>query len=347
MKKALSYVLAAAVMLSVISGCSSNSDPNSNPSAPASSTPATSSPASSSNNTEGYPSLGGSYTMATGGTSGTFYPYGGALCQVINNCIGTNITANSTGGGKENMAQLKNEETDFALLDADMMAYALTGTESYDGNQISTFGSIASLFPQVLHIVVAEDSDIQSVADLKGKRVSVGDAGSGTAVNALQVFQAYDLTFDDIKVSYLSFKEGASAFQDGTIDAFIGVAGIPNTAVTEVSLTRSVRILDIDKEHMDKLTGQYAFFAETTIPTETYGTNACTTLAVNATVAALLSVDEDVVYWFTRAMFENVDDIALGHARGADLSLETALAGIDPQYLHPGAAKYYREVGLL
>lgn len=297
--------------------------------------------------TDGAPNLGGSYTMATGGTSGTFYPYGGALCQVINSKIGTSITANSTGGGKENIAQLKNQETDFALLDADMMEYALTGTELYDGEQISTFGSIASLFPQVVHVVVAADSDIQSVADLKGKSVSVGDAGSGTAINAQQLFGAYDMTFDDIKVNYLSFKEGASAFQDGNIDAFIGTAGMPNTAVTEAALTRDIRILSIDQEHMDKPLDQYPFFAAVTIPSDTYGCEEATTIAVNATVAALLDVDEEVVYWFTKAIFENIDEIALGHARGADLSLETALDGVNTQYLHPGAAKYYKEVGLL
>ena len=294
-----------------------------------------------------YPNLGGSYTMATGGTSGTFYPYGGALCQVINAKIGTSITANSTGGGKENIAQLKNQETDFALLDADMMEYALTGTEVYDGQKIDTFGSIASLFPQVVHVVVSADSDIHSISDLKGKRVSVGDAGSGTAINAAQLLGAYDMTFDDIKVNYLSFKEGASAFQDGTIGAFMGTAGMPNTPVTEVALTRNIRILSIDAEHMDKLLNQYPFFASVTIPEETYGCPEAITLAVNATVAALLDVDEDVVYWFTKAMFENTDDIALGHARGADLSLESALNGVNTDYLHPGAAKYYREVGLL
>ena len=345
LKKILTSALLVTMILSLV-GCGLTNTAQTSGSSQAAAQ-STSSAASSDTSNDSYPSLGGSYTMATGGTSGTFYPYGGALCQVINSKIGTSITANSTGGGKENIAQLKNQETDFALLDADMMSYALTGTESYEGSKISTFGSIASLFPQVLHIVVSADSDINSVSDLKGKRVSVGDAGSGTAVNALQVLQAYDMTFDDIKVNYLSFKEGAAAFQDGTVDAFIGVAGMPTTAITEVSLTRDVRILEIDQEHMTKLLDTYPFFAETTIPTETYGCPEVKTIAVNATVAALLDVDEDVVYWFTRAMFENIDDIALGHARGSDLSLDTALDGLDTQYLHPGAAKYYKEMGLL
>lgn len=291
---------------------------------------------------------GGSYTMATGGTSGTFYPYGGAMCQIINKAIGTNITANATGGGKENMALLANEETDFSLLDADMMSYALTGTESFRGRQIGTFGSIASLFPQVFQIVVADNSDIKTIEDLKGHRVSVGDAGSGSAVNAAQLFSAYGMTFDDIKVNYLSFREAASAFQDCSLDAYVAVAGMPTTALVETNLTRRIRLLSIDDEHLKILTGKYAFFAPVTIGTEVYGTAAAArTVAVNATVAALKSVDEDVVYNFTKALFEHADELAEAHAKGKELAREKALDGLDVKFLHPGAARYYQEIGML
>lgn len=293
-------------------------------------------------------SLGGSYTMATGGTSGTFYPYGGALCQIVNKAIGTNITANATGGGKENMALLANEETDFALLDADMMSYALNGTEMYKGRRISTFGSIASLFPQILQVVVAENSDIKSIADLKGKRVSVGDAGSGTAVNAAQLFEAYGMKFSDFKVNYLSFKEAASAFQDNSLDAFIAVAGMPTTAIVETNLTTKIRLLSIDGEHMKILTDSYAFFAPVTIAKEVYGTKeSAQTIAINATVAALKSVDENTVYHFTKALFEHAADLAEAHAKGRELSLKGAIDGLDKKYIHPGAARYYKEVGLV
>jgi TRAP transporter TAXI family solute receptor len=228
----------------------------------------------------------------------------------------------ATSGGKENIALLANEEVDFALLDADMMSYALTGTETYEGNKIDTFSSIASLFPQVLQIVVAEDSEINSIADLKGKRVSVGDAGSGTAVNAKQVLEAYGLAFEDMKISYLSFKESASAFQDNSLDAFIGVAGIPTSAVTETSLTRDVRLLSIDDEHMNILMNEYAFFAPYTITKDIYGLSDDTeTIAVNATMAVLNSVSEEVVYNFTKAMFENQAELAEVNVKGEDLSL--------------------------
>ncbi len=290
----------------------------------------------------------GSYTMATGGTSGTFYPYGGAMCQIINKAIGTNITANATGGGKENMALLANEETDFALLDADMMSYALTGTESFKDRQINTFGSIASLFPQIFQIVVAENSDIRSVEDLRGKRVSVGDAGSGTAVNASQLFGAYGMTFDDIKVNYLSFKEAAAAFQDGSLDAYIAVAGMPTTAIVETNLTRKIRLVSLDDEHLKILTDKYAFFAPVTIGKEVYGTKEdAKSVAVNATVAALKAVDEKVVYDFTKALFDHAAELAEAHAKGRELSLDKAIDGLDVKFLHPGAAKFYKEIGLL
>jgi TRAP transporter TAXI family solute receptor len=335
MKKQLCVILSVfLLMVTILAGCSSPE-----PDSPKGSEPA--------ENNESV-SLGGSYTMATAGTAGTFYPFGGALCQIVNEAIGTNITANATGGGKENIALLANEEVDIALLDADLMSYALTGTEMYEGNKIDTFGSIASLFPQVLQIVVAEDSDIYSVTDLKGKRVSVGDAGSGTAVNAKQLFEVYGMTFDDMKVSYISFKESAAAFQDKSLDAFIGVAGIPTSAVTETSLSRKIRLLSIDKEYMDMLMKKYPFFAPITVGKDVYSTeNDGETVAVNATIAALKSVSEEVVYHFTKAMFEHQAELAEVHAKGKDLSIETALDGIDAAYLHPGAAKYYREIGIL
>ena len=291
---------------------------------------------------------GGSYTMATGGTSGTFYPYGGAMCQIINKAIGTNITANATGGGKENMALLANEETDFALLDADMMSYALTGTESFKDRQINTFGSIASLFPQIFQIVVAENSDIKTVEDLRGKRVSVGDAGSGTAVNAAQLLDAYGMTFNDIKVNYLSFKEAAAAFQDGSLDAYVAVAGMPTTAIVETNLTRKIRLLSIDDEHLKVLTDKYAFFAPVTIGKDVYGTkDEAKSVAVHATVAALKEVDEKVVYDFTKALFDHAAELAEAHAKGRELNRDKAIDGLDPKFLHPGAAKYYKEIGLL
>ncbi len=341
MKKLLSIIIILSLIVTVFVGCNSQ-ETSTDVESPTETGTSTELPNQTTLN------LGGEYTMATAGLSGTFYPYGGALCQIINRELGTNISATATSGGKENIALLANEEVDFALLDADMMSYALTGTEAYEGNKIDTFSSIASLFPQVFQIVVAEDSEINSITDLKGKRVSVGDAGSGTSVNAQQVLEAYGITFEDINVNYISFKESASAFQDNSLDAFIGVAGIPTSAVTETSLTRDVRLLSIDDEHMDILLEKYAFFAPYIIKKDVYGlTDDTETIAVNATLAALNTVSEEVVYNYTKAMFENQAELAEVNVKGEDLSIDTAINGLDLEFLHPGAAKYYKEVGIL
>ncbi len=341
MKKLLSIIIILSLIVTMFVGCNSQ-ETSTDVESPTETGTSTELPNQTTLN------LGGEYTMATAGLSGTFYPYGGALCQIINRELGTNISATATSGGKENIALLANEEVDFALLDADMMSYALTGTEAYEGKKIDTFSSIASLFPQVFQIVVAEDSEINSIADLKGKRVSVGDAGSGTSVNAQQVLEAYGITFEDINVNYISFKESASAFQDNSLDAFIGVAGIPTSAVTETSLTRDVRLLSIDDEHMDILLKKYAFFAPYIIKKDVYGlTDDTETIAVNATLAALNTVSEEVVYNYTKAMFENQAELAEVNVKGEDLSIDTAINGLDLEFLHPGAAKYYKEVGIL
>lgn len=330
MKRSLSIIIILTIIISLLAGCGTSGENGKDD--------------KDNNDSE----LSGSYTMATAGTAGTFYPFGGALAQIVNEEIGSNISPTSTGGGKENLSLLANEEVDFALLDADLMAYALTGTEVYEGKKIDTFGTIASLFPQVIQIIVAEDSDIQSVADLKGKRVSIGDPGSGTSINARQIFEAYDLSLDDMNISNISFKESASAFQDNSLDAFVGVAGIPTSAVTETSLTKKIRILPIDGDHAKKLTEEYPFFSTTVIGKDVYNMADDTeTLAVNATIVALNSVSQELVYAFTKTMFEKQADLAAVHVKGEEVIIDNALNGIDTDYLHPGAAKYYREIGLL
>jgi TRAP transporter TAXI family solute receptor len=335
MKKRLSIVLTLLLISALAVGCSGT-------------TPTNGSPDSAKPEKSNSVSIGGHYTMATAGTAGTFYPYGGALCQVINRAIGTSITATATGGGRENIALLENEEVEFALVDTDMMSYALTGSETFSGKRVDTFAAIASLFPQVVQVVVSADSDIYTIKDLKGKRVSVGDAGSGTAINASQILDAYGMTVKDLRVNYLSFKESASAFQDKSLDAFFAVAGIPTTAIVEVGIVDKIRILPIDQEYADILISKYPFFSATTINKDTYGTEGdIQTLSVKAAVAALKKVDENIAYHFTRALFENLQELADAHAKGKELTLESALEGIDVSTLHPGAAKYYKEVGLI
>lgn len=341
MKKLLALTLAAVLSLSMVS-CSQNSGP-SNP------TGAGNSANSSGGTSQGdaAPNLGGDYIMGTGGTSGTYYPLGGALCQVLNRALGTNITANATGGAAENVRLINSGEVDLALAQTDNISYAMSGTVQFD-SVLDNFGAVCSIYPEILHLVVRADSDIYSISDLKGKRVSVGDVGSGTESNMPIILGEYDMTYEDIKPNFLSYKESATAFQDGSIDAFFMLTGVPNTALTEVSITTKVRLVGIAPELQEKIISNYPYFAKAHIDGEAYNLDeGSDSIAVKATLIASNNLSEDFVYQITKAVFENLEAFGEGHANAKMLTLDSALEGIDPAHLHPGAAKYYKEVGML
>lgn len=194
MKKVLSLALAITLTFSLIS-CGQTRQNGANGSADSS--------GATSSQEDGTLELGGDYIMGTGGTSGTYYPLGGALCQVLNRALGTNITANATGGALENVRLISNGEIDFALAQTDNISYAMSGTVQFD-KVTDGFGAICSIYPEILHLVVRADSDINSISDLKGKRVSVGDVGSGTESNMPIILGEYGMTYDDIKPNFLS-----------------------------------------------------------------------------------------------------------------------------------------------
>ncbi len=169
----------------------------------------------SSNDNQPAEAKGGNYIMATGGTSGTYYPLGGAMAQIIAKYVpNTNVTPNATGASKENIRLVSSGDADIAIVQNDVLDYASKGIEIFNGEKVSGLTVLATLYPEVCQVVVGADSGINTIADLKGKRVSVGDAGSGVEANAKQILEIYGLKFEDVNASRLSFKESASAFQD-------------------------------------------------------------------------------------------------------------------------------------
>ncbi|MEG1778424.1 MAG: TAXI family TRAP transporter solute-binding subunit, partial [Angelakisella sp.] len=165
--------------------------------------------------------------MATGGTSGTYFALGGAMAGQVNSYLkdsGVKITATSTGASKENIRNIAAGEADLALVQNDVLDYASKGIELFDGEKTANLSVVATLYPEVVQIVVGKNSGINSIADLKGKKVSVGDVGSGVEANAKQILEAYGMTFDDVNASHLSFKESANGFKDKQLDAFFVTA---------------------------------------------------------------------------------------------------------------------------
>ena len=286
--------------------------------------------------------------MATGGTSGTYYPFGGAIAAQINkNVEGTKVTATSTGASKENIRNIASGESDLALVQNDILDYAVKGIEIFDGEKTENLAVMANLYPEVVQIVVGADSGINTIADLKGKRVSVGDVGSGVEANAKQLLEANGLTFDDLKTSHLSFKESANGFKDKQLDAFFVTAGVPNTAVTELSVTDPIKVLSVDAATTKALIEKYPFYTEYTISKDAYNTaEDVKTVAVMATLIVRADLDEDIVYDMTKAIFDNIDDLGLAHAKGKEVSVAGAVNGISVD-IHPGAVKYFKEVGAI
>ena len=289
------------------------------------------------------------YILATGGTSGTYYPFGGAIANIWNTKIeNMNVTAQATGASAENLRLISNGDAEFATVQNDVMDYAYRGSDMFAGQKLPNLASIGTLYPEVVQIAASKSSGIKSVADLHGKRVSVGDAGSGVEFNAKQILEGYGLTFDDIKKNNLSFKESAEGLQNGTLDACFITAGVPNSALQELAFTAGLVLIPVNGVEADAICNKYSFYTKTTIPAGTYkGTDVDTeALAIKATLAVSASLDEATVYEMTKALFENLDELGAAHAKGKEVSAQSAITGISVPF-HPGAAKYFKEIGVL
>ncbi|MDY4833055.1 MAG: TAXI family TRAP transporter solute-binding subunit [Treponema sp.] len=288
------------------------------------------------------------YILATGGTGGTYYPFGGAIANIWNTKVeNMNVTAQATGASAENLRLINKGEAEYAIVQNDVMDYAYNGTDLFAGEKLANIMTIGTLYPEVVQIAVSKDSGIKSVADFKGKRISVGDAGSGVEFNAKQIMEGYGLTFDDIKKSNLSFKESAEGIQNGTLDGCFVSAGVPNAALQELAFTAGLTLVPVDGEAAKKICEKYGYYTQTTIPGGTYkGTDDDTpALAIKATLAVNSKLDEQTVYEMTKALFENLNELATAHAKGKEVSAKAAVTGVSVPF-HPGAKKYFKEIGL-
>ncbi len=286
-------------------------------------------------------------TMGTGGTSGTYYGYGGVLGQYISNNAGVNVTVVSTDGSKANIQEIDAGNYQLGTVQSDVMAYAWEGSRSFEEDgKIDSFRVVAGLYAEAVQLVTMNPS-IKSVADLKGKSVSIGAPGSGVYFNAIDVLTAAGLTENDIKAQYQSFADSADALKDGKIDAAFIVAGPPTPAITELCTTSDAYLVPIDGAVAETLMASCPFYTTHKIPAGTYEgqTEDVTTVTVKATLIVGADASEDDVYKLTASIFDNVDAITAEHAKGAELSLENATGGMTVPF-HKGAAKYFAEKGI-
>ena len=269
------------------------------------------------------------------------YGFGGVLAQKVSEKTATKVTAITSGGSKANIEALQKNDAQFGFVQSDVMAYAFAGDRLFDA-AVDNFSTVAALYMEQVQIVTL-NPDIKTVADLKGKSVSIGAAGSGVYFNAIDVLGVYGLSEDDIKPTYQSFGDSTEALQDGQIDAAFVVAGAPTTAVTSLAATRDVYLVSLDDEHIDALLASSPYYSKYVIPAATYGMpEDATTVAVGAVVIARDDVPTDDVYNFVSTVFENADNLAHDKAKELDLDFATSVTSVP---YHAGAAKYFAEKG--
>lgn len=285
-------------------------------------------------------------TMGTGGTAGTYYAFGGVLAQYMKNHAGIDVTVVSTDGSKANIESIDAGDYQLGTVQSDVMAYAWQGTRSFDGSKIDSFRVVAGLYAESVQLITM-DPAIKTVADLKGRAVSIGAPGSGVYFNATDVLAAAGLSESDIKAQYQSFADSTDALKDGKIDAAFIVAGAPTAAITELCTTNDAFLVPIDGDIADKLMADCPFYTVYNIPAGTYNgqTEDVKTVTVKATLIVSADASQDDVYNLTKAIFDNVDAITAENGKGAELSIENATSGMTAPF-HAGAAKYFAEKGV-
>jgi TRAP transporter TAXI family solute receptor len=304
------------------------------------------------------------FRIGTGTTGGTYFPIGGLLANAISNPPGSRpcdrggscgvpgliAVAQATSGSVENLKEMRSGALESALTQADIAFWAEQATGLYkDQPPFTELNVIANLYTETVHLVVRADSGIRTAADLRGKVVSVGEEGSGTLVEAREILGAYGLREQDVEARYMKPGPAADRLAEGELDAFFIVGGHPVSAVGDVAARIPIRLVSFDDPTAAKLKEKLPFFTETVIDDGVYeGVPATRTLGVGAQWVVRADVPEELVYGITRALWHPSTRRLLdnGHAKGPAIQLSNAVNGLAVP-LHPGAARYYREVGLL
>lgn len=283
--------------------------------------------------------------IATGGTAGTYYPIGGAIAEVLNkNIPGVNASAQSTGASVANVNLLATGKVDMAFVQNDIAYYASNGVEMFKDKKVASLKGICTLYPETVQILTLSDTGIKTIADAKGKRVAVGAAGSGVEANARQVLEAYGITYNDIKVQYLSFAEAAGALKDGNVDVAFVTAGLPTAAIQDISTQSKVVFLPVDVAKADELIKKYPFYTKQMIAAKTYPGQEVdiAAVAVKAMLVVTDKMDADLGYKVTKAMYANTERLKASHAIAKDITKASATDGMSIP-LNAGADKFFKE----
>jgi len=304
------------------------------------------------------------FRIATGSAAGTYFPIGSVIASVISSppgsppCEGGGscgvpglvAVAQTSDGSVANVTAIAKGLVDSGLAQADIVHWAYAGEGQYfRRNPLPNLRVIANLYPETLHLVVRKAAGIERIRDLIGKRVSLDKPGSGTRVNAEIVLAAYGVSSSQLKIQEIDPGRATDLMLSGDLDAFFLIAGYPASAVADLAATGQIGLLPIQGPEAERIFKRHRFFGRDFIPDGTYvGVPAISTVSIGAQWVVAAEATEGLVYEITRALWNptNRDLLNAGHLQARQIRLETALSGVSIP-LHPGAARYYREIGLL
>ncbi|MEO0752784.1 MAG: TAXI family TRAP transporter solute-binding subunit [Pseudomonadota bacterium] len=293
-------------------------------------------------------------SIGTGGVTGVYYPTGGAICRLVNKSRkehGIRCAVESTGGSVYNINTIKAGELEFGVAQSDWQHHAFNGTSKFEGDAaFPNIRAVMSVHPEPFTLIVRGDSDIAGFADIAGKRVNVGNPGSGQRATMEVVMDAFGITMDDLALA-TEYKGSEMAKQlcDGNIDAMIYTIGHPAAAIKEATTTCDAKLVSVTGAPIDQLVADNPFYRVATIPGGMYkGTDGdTTTFGVGATFVTSADVPEETVYVVAKAVMENIDDFRGLHPAFANLDPAEMVSDGLSAPLHDGAAKAYKELGLI
>jgi TRAP transporter TAXI family solute receptor len=304
------------------------------------------------------------FRIGTGATAGTYFPIGGLIANAISNPPGSRACADggscgvqglvasavASNGSVANVGSIASGSMQSAFIQSDVAFWGYTGTGIYEGRpKVDTLRAIANLYPESFQLVARKGAGIKTIMDLKGKRVSLDEPGSGTLVDARLIFAAYGLTEKDVMAEYLKPQQAADKLKEGTLDAFFNVSGWPQAAISELAATTGIDLVPIDGPQAANLIKAYSFFGIDEIPDSAYKNAAgVKTVSVNAIWVTSSKLPDALIYAITAALWNPSTRKLLdsGHAKGKAIKLDTALEGLGIP-LHAGAEKFYKEKGLI
>lgn len=293
-------------------------------------------------------------TIGTGGVTGVYYPTGGAICRLLNRNRkdhGIRCSVESTGGSVYNVNTINQGELDFGVVQSDVQYYAIKGTEQFkDTGAVDNLRAVFSLHPEPFTVVARQDAKVKNFEDLKGKRVNVGNPGSGQRGTIEVLLPAMGWTMSDFgQTSELKASEHGQALCDNRIDSFVYTVGHPNGSIQEAASSCDVNLVNVDNKAVDKLVEENPYYSKATIPGGMYrGSDEDTkTFGVRATLVTRADVPDEVVYQLVKGVFDDFDTFKQLHPAFANLTKEEMTSAALSAPLHPGAEKYFKEAGLL